>query len=203
MFVQDIRLQPRLRRLEKARIVEQCAVHASTVGTFDVYELHAAVGQWLLCAEVGEAVSVLHFADSDDAASQPLQTFCSHISQDARHVGELVLIFHLRPVVVTVRQVLVIVLVLARFRVEVMSDIKKVLEIVESNAIEPELAVLCKGYCCEEKQPREENSLAHRGNSVIICLISAAKIVLFCRKENIIEEKLSLKRKKYALLYFV
>ena len=94
-----------------SRVVDQRTVYASLVGTLDMTELVVAGLQGLLVTQVLHAAGILHLGHSDGRTTVR-QLVGAHLGQHARHVAQLVLILHLRPLVTAVRQVFIVVLTL-------------------------------------------------------------------------------------------
>ena len=141
--VVDIRDQSHTTHLEECRIIEQTAVHTSTVRTFHMTELEVALLQLRLFTKILQTMPVLHLTDANDGTTDIRQDVSTHFRQHGRHVVQLMLILHFRPLVPSVRQIFIVVLALVVF------GIKQVFQIVEAYSVDAIALCLqgCESQC--------------------------------------------------------
>ena len=125
----DVGYQSNIAHLEECWVVEQAAVNATTVRPFHMAELEFPRLQLRLVAQVLQAVAVLHLTDTDNRTTHARQDVGTHLCQHRRHIAQLMLIFHLRPLVSAVGQILVVVFPF------IVLGIKQIFQIVEAYAV--------------------------------------------------------------------
>ena len=130
-------VRERIVELEEARIVEQCHVDASTVGTVVVDHFEAHVGDGRALHEVVKHLSVLNLADSDDGRAGGAD-LAGQLRNDTGQVVEFLLVFVLGPLVGTGGKEVVV----ARI-VGVVDRIKQVFQIVEGYGVGSGTLGLC------------------------------------------------------------
>ena len=126
-----IRNQLHILHRKKSRIIKQCTVDASLIRTFDMTELHIASLQRRLGSKVFQYIGILNLGKTDEGTTCIRQHIRTHISQGTRHILQLTRIFLAIPSLS--RQILIIILA------GIMTGIKEILLIIESNGINLEL----------------------------------------------------------------
>ena len=96
----------------------------------------ASLCQLGLCHEVVEGMAVLHLRYPDDRTSNR-QHVGTHVGKCPCHIVEFVVVFQLIPFIRAIGQEIVVVLAF------VMLDVKKILKVVEPNAIDS-IFLLCR-----------------------------------------------------------
>ena len=113
--------------LEQFRPVQQAHVHAAAVRTVVMDDLEVRVGDGGLGHQVFQDVAVLDLGDAQDGVVGLV--LVPHRPDDLGHVGELLLVLELGPLVRAVGKVLVVVLPF------VVVGVKQVLQVVETDDI--------------------------------------------------------------------
>ena len=138
-------MRARLRVAEEARIVDQGHVDAASVGrvVVNVLEIHL-LGRRRV-DEVAHDAFVFNLRNADDGRTARA-VWTGEVADDACHVVQLLLIFFLRPLVWSGRQVFVIALV-----VGVVFIVEKVFEVVEDHAPNAHALRQCGGNGTEQQ----------------------------------------------------
>ena len=141
----DVGLVEGILYVEGLGVVDEGAVHASLVGPLEMNVLIPALLHVRLSHEVVEHLVVLHLHRADDAGAVG-QLVCAEVAQHFRHVCKLVLILVVVPVIGAAGQEVIV-----NFA-GVVGRVEQVLQIVESDGMNHQLAVLRFCGCGDEKQ---------------------------------------------------
>ena len=120
-----------------------------------MYVLHAAFAHGGQGGQMVQHAAVLHLGQPDDAGTDAWQLVCAQVEQGAGHVGQLVLILHLVPVVGTRGQEVIVVLAL------VMDCIEEVLLIVEGHRIDTILLLGTQAEGCRQGNKQQNGQFSH------------------------------------------
>ena len=128
-----VRHQSGVLHREECRIIEQRTVDASLIGTLDMAELHVSCLERRLCGEIFQHVGILNLRQTDEGTAHVRQHIGTHVGKCTRHILEFIGIFHTIPSLS--REILVIILT------GIMTGIKEVLLVIETNSIHLKLPV--------------------------------------------------------------
>ena len=134
---------------EEGGVVKQGTVDTTLVGTFNVHIFISTLGQRLLGNQRVEHLVVFNLAQTNEGAAHARQYVGAKFGQCARHVAQLVGIFHSVPTIRACRQKLNVVLTF------VMASVEKVFLVVEGNAINRKLFL--RLATCKHKAQKGQN----------------------------------------------